>query len=337
MSEITLDTTDRSLLNILQREFPLEEEPFLELGQKLDISAEEALGRTKHLEEEGIIRWIGALLDSRKVGYHNTLVALQVDPTGIDEVAEKISQHSGVSHNYARTHRYNLWFTLTLPSHQDLESQARELSDQEGVSATLLLPAMRRFKTSVFFDMLGWEKMEAGVKPWIRGDGEKEYASREELWPTDSLILRELQKNLPLSLRPFDPLATNLGIETRELLGRARVLQKRGILRRYAASLNHRLLGFVANAMTCWEVLPEDVEMVGAKVASYSSVTHCYERELSGDWTHNLFAMVHGRSQLECDTIATKITLAAGLGQYIALYSTKEYKKKRVQYLEDNE
>ncbi len=335
MAEIKLDNTDRSMLNMFQVEFPLEEKPFHEIGLRLGISATESMERTKRLKGDGVIRWIGALLDSRKVGYHSTLVALEVDHSRIDEVANNISKHHGVSHNYARNHRYNLWFTLTMPSHQSLEKQARELSDQEGVNATLLLPAVRRFKTGVFFDMLGWDKMEAGVKPGLRGNGEKEYAIREELWPEDSLVLRELQKNLPLVLRPFDSLAANLGIATEELLGRAKVLQRRGILRRYGASVNHQLVGFIANAMTCWEVSVDEVERAGNKVASYSAVTHCYERETSADWTHNLFAMIHGRSQLECETIATKISLASGLGEYIALYSTKEYKKKRVQYLEE--
>ena len=41
-----MDLTDRQLLNVIQTDFPLTEEPFRSLGEELDIPEAEAIERT---------------------------------------------------------------------------------------------------------------------------------------------------------------------------------------------------------------------------------------------------------------------------------------------------
>jgi hypothetical protein len=42
--------------------------------------------------------------------------------------------------------------------------------------------------------------------------------------------------------------------------------------------------------------------------------------------------MIHGRTREECETIAGEMSNQMGVAEYIMLYSTREYKKERVQY-----
>src|SRR5665811_2045693 len=66
-----------------------------------------------------------------------------------------------------------------------------------------------------------------------------------------------------------------------------------GEIRRFAASIGHRAIGITANAMCVWNVPDERIEGVGAIMAEFPEVTHCYERPRYPDWPYNLFTMVH--------------------------------------------
>lgn len=148
-----MDRLDRQILNIIQTEFPLTERPFLAIAERLQTTEDDVLQRVQRLRDEGIIRQISAIFDSRRLGYRSTLIAAQVPPEKLDEVANRVSQHPGVSHNYARNHAYNLWFTLTVSSGQDPATVAAQIAEEVGVDKFLNLPALRIFKIGVNFNM----------------------------------------------------------------------------------------------------------------------------------------------------------------------------------------
>ena len=54
------------------------------------------------------------------------------------------------------------------------------------------------------------------------------------------------------------------------------------------------------------------------------------------DWPYALFTMIHGQSEGDCIALAEDIKVATGLDEYALLYSTKEYKKVRVQYFTED-
>src|SRR5680860_222124 len=111
-----MDDLDRQLLNVMQNEFPICEKPFLEIGKKLNICEKEVLARLHKLKSDGIIRRIGGVFDSQHLGYKSSLFAVKVPSGDIESVAEFINQFPGVTHNYQRSHAYNLWFTLSASS-----------------------------------------------------------------------------------------------------------------------------------------------------------------------------------------------------------------------------
>ncbi|MGQ9525065.1 MAG: siroheme decarboxylase subunit beta [Armatimonadota bacterium] len=328
-----VDELDRRLLNLLQRDFPLTARPYRDAGTELGLAEREVIGRIVRLKDDGIIRQISAIFDSRALGYRSCLVAAKVPPERADQAAEVISGHPGVSHNYLRTHEYNLWFTITVHSARDLQSEVMNLADRAGAASVLLLPSIRSFKIGVSFDMTGEED---GTGRQF-GGRETQSASVKELVREEIWAVRVLQDDLPTLIRPFEALAERVGLTEAALLHTAQDLLARGVMRRFAAVLHHRRAGYTANAMTAW-VVPEDkVEEVGPVMASFTAVTHCYQRLTAPDWPYSVFTMIHGRTAEECSAVVEAIARETGITEYALLYSTKEYKKVRVRYFTDDD
>jgi hypothetical protein len=87
--------------------------------------------------------------------------------------------------------------------------------------------------------------------------------------------------------------------------------------------------------MGVWAHPSEDAEelaAVGARLAEFSAVSHCYLRPTYPDWPFNLFTMVHGRTRLACESTLDAMAEATGLEHRAALYSTREFKKTRAEY-----
>ncbi len=106
-----LDAADKLLLNLLQSSFPLEREPFEAVARQAELPVDEVEARTQRLLDERIIREITPIFDTRALGYASMLVAAKVDSENPQRAARIINSHPGVSHNYLRTHEFNLWFT----------------------------------------------------------------------------------------------------------------------------------------------------------------------------------------------------------------------------------
>jgi len=148
----------------------------------------------------------------------------------------------------------------------------------------------------------------------------------------DKKVIELIQGDLPLDLRPFALLAVKAGISEEEFVERVASLKKRGIIRRFGATLRHQEAGFSSNAMVAWIVPGERIEEVGKTMARFRAVTHCYERKTTKGWPYNLYTMIHGDDRGECYEIAKKISRKAGIQDYILLFSEKEFKKTSMKY-----
>jgi DNA-binding Lrp family transcriptional regulator len=331
-----MDLLDRKLLNIVQSEFPLAEEPYREMGGRLGIPEEEVLGRLAVLRKQNVVRQISAIFDTRRLGYSTSLVAMAFEPARLHRGALKINEHPGVSHNYAREGSYyNLWFTLAVPPGEAIQATVEGMASSTGASACRIMPTVRFFKIGVNFDMV--EEKGAAYQYYspdgYNGDGKlKDWNVAVPLSDFDVLAIRELQEDLPMVSRPFDDMARRLGVSTQGLFDIAREFQERGIMRRYSAVLYHRKAGFSDNGMGVWKVPAERSEEVGLKMAAHPAVTHCYERPTFPDWPYTHFTMIHATSRAGCEKVAREISEATAIGDYLLLYSTREYKKTRVRY-----
>ena len=148
----------------------------------------------------------------------------------------------------------------------------------------------------------------------------------------DKKIIQCLQGDLPLSPYPYRELATQLGIEEELLLSKIQSYLSKGIMRRFGAALKHRNIGYKANAMGVWEVDSQHTDKIGKIMAGYKEVSHCYERPTYPRWPYNMFTMIHGHSQEDCEKVAQQISEATGVVNYMLLYSSQELKKSSMKY-----
>jgi DNA-binding Lrp family transcriptional regulator len=147
------DELDNQILNMLQNNFPVSLTPYTDMAVQLGIEEEEMINRIKVLREDGIIRRIGGIVDSRALGFYSTLCACQVPDQRVDEVGEIISSYPQVTHNYVRDHHdYNIWFTLTAESEELALSIIAEMEKRTATSI-VNMPAEKVYKIKVSFEM----------------------------------------------------------------------------------------------------------------------------------------------------------------------------------------
>jgi DNA-binding Lrp family transcriptional regulator len=332
------DPIDIKLLELIQVAVPVTERPFGDIGRQIGASEEKTLERVQRLKAARVIRQISAILDTRSLGYASSLVAAQVDPSRVDEAAAIISQHPGVSHNYLRNHSFNLWYTIAVSplSRLGLEKTVELLHRQSEARSTRLLPTLKLFKIGVKFDVVGESRPDDLDTPIYT---EQSRATDATLTPEEVAFVRVMQRDLPITPAPFVEYAKELGVTLPALQSMHHRFLDSGKMRRFAAVLHHRQAGFSANAMGVWAVPGDDaeIERVGALMAGFRAVSHCYRRPSYPDWPYNIFTMVHGRSPEECEQTLTAVAAKTGIRDHRALYSTKEYKKVRVRYFTPDE
>ena len=152
-----MEDLKRKLLNLIQDEFPIQPEPYKALADELNVSEKDVLIALEEMKTEGIIRRLGAIFDSRKIGYYSTLCAMRVPENRIDEVALIVNAFSGVTHNYLREHEYNIWFTLIAASEEQAQTILKQISNETGIQVKNL-PAEKFFKVKVKFSFDRWEE-----------------------------------------------------------------------------------------------------------------------------------------------------------------------------------
>jgi len=315
-----------ALLRRVQSHIPLIPRPFEAVARELGATEKEVIRELEELKKERIVRQISPIYDAKAVGYDSALVAFRVEPDRLEAVARCVGSNPGVSHNYEREHEFNLWFTIAVPPDAplSLEDTVSRMAKEASVRDFVILRTVRSFKLNVKLD---YERLNEREEAEIRQPPAVRRIPSEE----EKAIIRLTQKDIPLVPRPFALLARELGVSEEYLLSRLNSLREEGIMRRFSAILHHRRAGFRANGMTVWKVPPERVEEVGRYLASFKSVSHCYERTTNHLWEFNLFTMIHGRSREEVTAFVERVGKEIRLENYQILFSTREFKKRRIE------
>ncbi len=150
------------------------------------------------------------------------------------------------------------------------------------------------------------------------------------LTAVDRALIVATQEGLPVSERPYQVIAEEVGISEDEVICRLETMLEHGVIRRIAVIPNHYRIGFKANGMTVWNVKDDDISRLGRQIGELPYVSHCYQRPRHEPyWSYNLFAMVHGTERAQVEERAEKLKAILGdacLGNEI-LYSSKILKK----------
>ena len=328
-----MDKLDTEILNEIQWTFPLVVKPFDAIATKFAISPDEVKNRLNQLKRKGVLRQLSAIFDTRKLGYTSSLVAMEIEPDKLEYIAHQINKHPGVSHNYEREHQFNLWFTLAVPPGSDLEKELDKFSKLDGIKKTRMLPTLQLFKIGVKLDMVDDKKHEIKPSEAKKKVIDTKFVATED----DKKFIRELQKDMEITDRPFQKAAENLGITEEQIFEKLHYYEEIGVMRRYAAILRHREAGFTANGMIVWKVPKERINEVGNKLGAFPQVSHCYERPVYSDWPYNVFSMIHCKSFDEAGEVAVQIQKQIDVDEYKILFSSREFKKTRVEYFVEHD
>jgi DNA-binding Lrp family transcriptional regulator len=333
---VPLDDADRQLMNLLQSRFALDPEPFAALAADAGMPVDEVKARAQRLLDERIIREITPIFDTRALGYASMLVAAKVDSEHPHRAAKIINSHPGVSHNYLRTHEFNLWFTIATPpdSKLGLDGTLEVLQAETGAESLRQLPTLTLFKINMNLEMEeGTDALAASVDAAPPRELE-----RQPYDEVDVAVIRALQGPMSVVDRPYDAAARQVGMSTDDFLAHLEGMVERKLLRRVAAILFHRRAGFSANGMGVWRVPEDEVLDVGRRMAAVRGISHCYQRPTYPDWPYSVFTMAHGRSKEECDAILDRIADEHDLhgDDRAVLYSSTEFKKIRLHYFTDD-
>lgn len=135
------------------------------------------------------------------------------------------------------------------------------------------------------------------------------------------MILNQIQRNFPVTHRPFLALARRTGMKEKEVLERVQRLKDLGIIRRIGASFSAGAVGF--SSTLCAARVPADkIKEFVSVVNSYPGVTHNYERE--GEY--NLWFTLIAPSRKKIGEILEEISRKTGVLRILNLPATKTFK-----------
>jgi len=330
-----MDNLDAQHLDVIQTSLPLAAEPWRRLAADWGMEEQDVLRRIQRLRETGVLRRIGGVFDATRLGYRQMLFALAVAEDSLDQAAEMVAAHPGVSQCYSRSHTFNLWSTLAVSpdSSLGLEATVQTLVRQCNAKAHLNLPVVQRLKLDTRFGQVRSATFRRPLRDEVR-------SAKESAMPIVSLseeqkrAVRALQADLPLTARPFDDIAREEGFSSSdELLVHAADFLSAGVLRRYAAVVHHVIAGAKANVLVAWQ-LAEAQFAQATLVAEHESVSHAYLRETAADWPFNLYTMIHGATREKCEDAIHNIAESFQKNQpaRCELWTIHEYKKTPVPY-----
>ena len=149
--EVEMNELDKKIVRALQGDFPLVAEPYRVLAEGIGISEELFIERVRALEEQKIIRKMGAVLRHREVGFQaNVLVAWQVPAERLDAIAQEMAKNPAVTHCYDRNTApgwpYNLYTMVHGHSREECERLAEQLGKENEVSKRVMLYSRREWK-----------------------------------------------------------------------------------------------------------------------------------------------------------------------------------------------
>lgn len=133
MSTVTLDDTDRRLINHLHGGFPLCHSPYAEVAQQLGMSESEVIGRLDRLLHDGWLTRFGPLFQIEAAGGQFVLAALSVPEDRFDEVTQTVNAQIEVAHNYRREHTLNMWFVIGAESPQQAQAVCQRIEALTGL------------------------------------------------------------------------------------------------------------------------------------------------------------------------------------------------------------
>jgi DNA-binding Lrp family transcriptional regulator len=312
---------DIALIDRWQRDFPLIERPFVEVGREFGRDEMGTIVAFRRLSDAGVISRIGAVVRPNAVGA-STLAAMRVPPERLETVARIVSAEPLVNHNYQREHALNLWFVVAGPSREAVSATVERIERHTGLPV-LDLPLVKAYHID-----LGFSLSENAERRCSRRSATAAAYAPD---PRDPALLAAMQDGLPLVPRPYAAVGKAVGVSGDDVVDRIAHLTAAGIVSRFGCVVRHRALGYAANAMAVWDVPDALVDAAAGMFARNPRVTLCYQRPRRlPDWPFKLFCMVHAKTRHEASAVIDDLNRAAHTGHnaQAVLFSVRCFKQR---------
>ena len=310
-----LTPLEQTLLDTIQDAFPLEGRPYRVLAEVLNgrgegetVTEQAVFEAVENLRNSGVIRRIGGIYDSQRLGFISRLCAGKV--ADVDKFAAAVDEIPAITHNYVRSHEYNVWFTVIAEAGAEVQKIVDGLCSATDLHDVHVLSVTKKFKIDTVMRVL----KERGDSR-LRGNDDRGVQFVTALSSSDKARIRIACGDLPHTLTPF----ADWNVSLEEL--RDDISQKR--MRRFGAILRHQDAGFAFNAMVCFDAPGS----AGDVLARKSYVSHCYERPSFEGFPYTLYAMMHAQSAGELDAFIKDAATSIGTPDYAVLHSVRELKK----------
>jgi DNA-binding Lrp family transcriptional regulator len=341
---------NQKLLAIVQDCFPLVERPYLRLAEMLNcdsekdagekcanlvVSEREVFDEIEKMRASGVIRRIGGVYDSKKLGFISRLCAGKVPTSENDFAAEPHAQtpmekfaavvmsEPAITHNYIRSHEYNVWFTVIAENESAIQAVVDCVCAKTELHDVHVLTATKKYKINTVMGK-GAKRHSEDLAPRHSEDRRDEESSKlpGTLSEADRTRIHIACDDIPHTLMPFKDWNVSCD-ELREDFATKR-------MRRFGAILRHQDAGFPCNAMVCFNLdggtLAES-ECAGSLLAKKHFISHCYERPSFENFPYNLYAMMHAQTPEELDGFIKESVSLLNNPEYVVLHSLKELKK----------
>ncbi len=277
------------LLMTLQYDFPIHETPFRVIASKFKIGEDKLIQEIKNLKSNKIIRRIGSVLNYRSRRLEAALVALEVPEPYVEDIAHHINNLGGISHNFLRNHKFNIWFVIKRKSIKDIISEVRDICNRYPINNFVILKSCNTYRLDVRFDL------HKGISRAKILRQNQNPPRLEEVSKIPIEALKEI-KDIDVCERPFEKVANKYNIDSKLLIFEIRKLIDYGVLRDFYAVLNQDAIGFKTNAMIVIKNYTDDID----KILKLEEPTHIVYREqiYSTDPSVNLsgiYLMLHAK------------------------------------------
>ena len=360
---LRMNSFEQQILDVIQDAFPLTERPYAVLAEKLGSDETTVFDEVEKMRASGVIRRIGGVYDSKKLGFISRLCAGKVPAsendfsaehhaqTPMEKFAAVVNDEPAITHNYIRSHEYNVWFTVIAENESAIQTVVDRVCAKTELRDVHVLTATKKYKINTVMSLD--ERRGSAGSPTLTKDERGEstpalrhlgnlaqrHSERSEESSKFLGTLSEADRNrihiacgdIPHSLTPFK----DWGVSCDEL--RNDIAQKR--MRRFGAILRHQDAGFPCNAMVCFRLVDSRksevrsgenvtaVQMAGSILALNPHISHCYERPAFEGFPYNLYAMMHAPSAELQSRYIEDAAKSIDNDDYVVLNSLQELKK----------
>lgn len=147
-------------------------------------------------------------------------------------------------------------------------------------------------------------------------------------------IINVISNGIEITEKPFELIARKCETTQDKVITLLERLLREKKIRRFCAIVRQRQAGYHSNAMCAFDIADEKTDSAGEFTAALNEVSHCYKRPRRNGWPYNFYAMIHAKSDGECEALAKKIAGFAGALNFKILYSLEELKKQSMRYFE---